>query len=127
MSRRIQRLQQIETPDEGVVLVPFAIQFAGGVPVVVEGDALVNAADAAGKFTLTFRDKPPVCYAAGATPSVVADDVDLYAQCDWTDMVANGVLVVKTKTGSTNTDPPANTFIGGYVLVKKTTRRARGR
>jgi hypothetical protein len=127
MSRRPQKLQQIETPDEGVCLIPFALQFVGNEPVIVEGDAVASVTDAAGKFTVTFRDKFAVCYAADAQPSVTADDVDLYGQCDWTDMVANGVLVVKTKTGTSNTDPPANAFIGGWVLAKKTTRRARGR
>jgi len=129
VKRRIQRIpDSVKIPDEGVVILPFAVQFVSGAPVIVEGDTLANAADTGpGKFTLTFRDRPAVCFFADAQVSVTGDATDLYAQVDWTDMVANGKVVVKTKTGSANTDPPANTFIGGFVLVKKTTRRARGR
>lgn len=29
-------------------------------------------------------------------------------------------------TGATQTDPADNTLVGGFLLVKKTTRRARG-
>lgn len=127
MARRPQKLQLVETPDEGVVLLPFEVQFVSGAPVIVDGDTLANAADTGtGKITLTFRDKFAKVFAAGASVSETGDSTDLYAQCDWTDMVANGKLVVKTKTGSSNTDASANAYIGGWVLAKKTTRRARG-
>ncbi len=128
MARRPQKLQGIQTPDEGVVLIPFELQFVTNAPVIVDGDTVANVADTGtGKITITFRDKFAKVFAADASVSMTGDSTDLYAQCDWSDMVANSILVVKTKTGTSNTDAPNAAFIGGYVLAKKTTRRARGR
>lgn len=91
------------------------------------GDSAVTVVrDEAGEFTITLREKPAVCFVAQGDISVVADDVDIYVRCDWSDVTANGALKVRTMTGSTQTDPTDNTLVGGTITTKKTTRAARG-
>jgi hypothetical protein len=40
--------------------------------------------------------------------------------------VSAGTFVVRTMTAATQTDPTDDLVVGGFLLVKKTTRRARG-
>lgn len=125
--RRIKgRLVAPQVPDEGIVMIPFGYRFVSGAPVLLKGDNVESIADTGdGKQTITLRDKPNYVFYGEAFPSITADNVDLYAQVDWTDATVGGTFVVKTKTGATNTDPPDGTFIGGYLFCKKTTRKAR--
>jgi hypothetical protein len=127
MTRRLQRLAEVEAIDEGVVLVPFKVEFTSGTPAVLYGDGIASVANtAAGKTKLTLRDEVAVVYGGAAWPSTTSDSTDMYASVDVNDAEANGIVYVHTKTGSTDTVLPANSTLGGFLLVKKTTRKARG-
>ncbi len=129
MSNRIKRkLFLSETTDEGVVLVPFGFTINGtSDPDGLIGDSLVSCVRSeAGEFLCTLRDEPAVCFYGDAGASNTADDVDIYGKVDWSTVTTNGTFTVRTMTGATQTDPTDNTKIGGFLYVKKTTRRARG-
>ena len=127
--RRIQRMQQMETPDEGVVLIPFGFTINGtSDPDGLIGDALASVTRSeAGEFLCTLRDRPVVCFFGDADVSSTADDVDIYGKVDWSTAVSAGTFVVRAMTGATQTDPTDNLKVGGFLLVKKTARAARGR
>jgi nitroimidazol reductase NimA-like FMN-containing flavoprotein (pyridoxamine 5'-phosphate oxidase superfamily) len=129
MTARIKgRLVQIETPEEGVVVVPFAFVVNGtSDPDGLQGDELVSVTRSeAGEFLCTLRNKPAICFFGDAGVSNTADDVDLYAKVDWSSVVSDGTFVVRAMTAATQTDPTDNLKIGGFLLLKKTTRVARG-
>jgi len=91
------------------------------------GDMLVSVSRSeAGEFLCTLRDKPAVCFYGDASVSVTADDTDIYARVDWSSVVSGGTFVVRPMDDTTQTDPTDNLLVGGFLLVKKTTRRARG-
>ncbi len=130
MGKRIpNNLLPLETTDQGLVAIPYGFRVNGtSDPDGVTGDAIVSVAFAeAGEYVLTFRNKP-VAVLGALPPNIenTADDVDLYAKIDPSDMVANGKATVRCMTGATQTTPTDNTFISGVIFVKKTNRVARG-
>ena len=118
---------EVESTDEAVVHIPFGFTVnstSNGDGLI--GDSLISAVfDEAGEYTLTFREKAAVCFYAKADVSLVADDGDIYARCDWHDYTANGVVKIRFMTGGTQTTPTDDTLVGGSLCVKKTTRAAR--
>jgi antitoxin (DNA-binding transcriptional repressor) of toxin-antitoxin stability system len=130
MGKRIpNNLSTLESTDQGLVAIPYGFRVNGSSdPDDVTGDALVSVALAeAGEYVLTFRNKP-VAVLGALPPNIenTADDVDLYAKIDPSDMIANGKATVRCMTGATQTTPTDNTFISGVIFVKKTDRVARG-
>lgn len=129
MTTRMRRKLFIpESTDEGVVVVPFGFTINGtSDPDGLIGDCLVSVSRSeAGEFLCTLRDQPAVCFYGDAQISSTADDVDIYAKVDWSSVVSAGTFVVRCMTGATETDPSDDLLVGGFLLVKKTTRRARG-
>lgn len=127
-ARQKRKLFIPECSDEGVVLVPFGFDVNGtSTPDGLIGDELVSVArNEAGEFLCTLRDRPVSCFYGHADISSTADDVDIYGKVDWSTVASAGTFVVRAQTGATETDPTDNLKIGGFLLVKKTTRRARG-
>jgi hypothetical protein len=117
-----------ESTDQGVMIVPFGYKVNGtSDPDGLIGDSVVSVARSeAGEFLLTMRDKGAVIFYGDAQCSNVPDDVDMDTKVDWSSYKSAGTIVVRTMTGAVQTDPADNTLIGGFLLVKKTTRRARG-
>ncbi len=128
MSRRQQKLHLVESPDEGLELIPFGFTINNSSdPDGLVGDALVSAVlSEAGEVLCTLRDRVPVCFFGAADVSVTADDVDIYGRVDWSTVVSAGTFVVRFFTGATQTTPTNDLLVGGFLLVKKTTRVARG-
>lgn len=128
MSRRQQKLHGVQSPDEGMEVVPFGFTINGTTtPDGLIGDTLVSVARSeAGEFLCTCRDRYAVCFFGDVDVSSTADDVDIYGKVDWSSVVSAGTFVVRTMTGATQTDPTDNLLVGGFLLVKKTTRAARG-
>ncbi len=129
MSNRLRRKLFVpECADEGCVIVPFGFTINGtSDPDGLIGDMLVSVARSeAGEFLCTLREEPAVCFYGHAEISSTADDVDIYGKVDWSAVASAGTFVVRCMTGSTETDPTDNLLVGGFLLVKKTTRRARG-
>jgi hypothetical protein len=113
-----------ECTDEGVVLVPFGFTINGtSDPDGLKGDALSTVARSeAGEFLCTLVGEPVDCFFGTAQVSNTADDVDMYCTVDFSTVDSAGTFVVRTMTGSTQTDPTDNLLVGGYLLVKKTDR-----
>lgn len=111
---------------EGVVAIPFGFQVNGTTdPDNLKGDSLQSATrNEAGEWLLTFRDLPAEVFYADAQVSSTADDVDTYCKCDWSTTATDGKLVVRCMTAAVETDPTDNLLIGGFILAKKTTRKA---
>lgn len=129
MSNRIKRkLHLCESTDEGVVLVPFGFTINGtSNPDGLIGDSLVSVSRSeAGEFLCTLRDEPARCFGGDAWISTTADDTDLEGRIDWSSVTTDGTFTVRFMTGATQTDPSDNLLAGGFLLVKKTTRAARG-
>jgi hypothetical protein len=128
-TRRFQKLHEVESTDEGIVLVPYQFRVNGTSNADdLSGDTLVSATfSEAGEYLCTLRDVPAVCF-AGPPPNIsnTADDVDLYAKVDTSNVAANGTFTVRCMTGSTETTPTDDTLVSGVLVCKKTTRRARG-
>lgn len=113
-------------PDQGVVLIPFAFKANGtSDPTTTKGDAVSSVAYvSAGKWTVTLSKVPyDVICVLPAVPEHSGDAVDIYteitaiATCPATGTGA-GTLTVRTKTGSSNTAPPSNAWIGGLIVAK---------
>lgn len=128
MPRRVQKLHRVETPDEGLVLVPFSFTVNGTSDADgLSGDTLVSAAFAeAGEYLCTCRDQYAECFGGFANISNTADDVDLYAKVDTSTTVSAGTFTVRCMTAATQTTPTDDTVVAGFLLCRKTTRRARG-
>jgi hypothetical protein len=128
MSRRQQKLHLVESPDEGVEILPFGFTINNtSDPDGLIGDTLASVARSeAGEFLCTLRDNVPVCFYGHAEISSTADDVDIYGKVDWSSVVSGGTFVVRCMTAATQTDPTNDLLVGGFLLVKKTTRAARG-
>lgn len=128
MSRRQQKLHPVQTPDEGVEVIPFGFTINGTThPDGLIGDALASVERSeAGEFLCTLRDRVPYCFFGDASCSVTADDVDLEGRVDWSAVVSDGTFVVRFMDDTSQTDPSDNLLVGGFLLVKKTTRVARG-
>ena len=117
-------LTQVLCRDEEVVLLPFGFTINGTSDpdgVTGLGVSTVTRAEA-GEFNVTLVDEPAVCLFAVADVSVTADDVDLYARCDWSTVATDGILKVRTMTGATQTDPSDNLLVGGVIVCRKTAR-----
>lgn len=129
MPRRFQRLQPaVQSVDEGLVVLPFGFTINGtSDPDGLIGDTLASVTRSeAGEFLCTLRDRPPMCFFGDASCSVTADDTDLEGRLDWSTVVSDGTFTVRFMDDTTQTDPSDNLLVGGFLLVKKTTRVARG-
>ena len=127
-SARLRRKNFIpECTDEGVVIIPFGFTVNGTDDADgLSGDSLVSAAfSEAGEYLCTLREQPAECFFGIAQVSNTADDVDMYATVDFSTVVSAGTFVVRTMTGATQTTPTDNLKVSGFLLVKKTTRKAR--
>lgn len=114
----------MQSAEEGLVLVPFGFTINGtSDPDGIIGDEVDTVARSeAGEFLVTLKRTAPVCFFGDAGVSNTADDVDIYAKVDWSTVASAGTFVVRTMTGATQTDPTDNTLVGGFLLVRKTTR-----
>ena len=121
------KLSLPEIVGEGFVDIPFGFTINGTTtPDGLIGDALVSVAySEAGEFLCTLRDRVPRCFYGHASVSNTTDDVDIYGKVDWSTVVSAGTFTVRMMTGATQTDPTDNLLVGGFLLVKKTTRAAR--
>lgn len=126
-TRRFQKLQGMQTLDEGVVDIPFGFTINGTTdPDGLVGDGLVSATHVStGKIKCQMRDKGAVCFFGAAFESVVSGTTDLLVRVDWSSYETDGTFIVYFLTGATPTEPADNTLIGGFLRVKKTTRKAR--
>lgn len=120
-------LRKVEAHDEGVVLIPFGFTVNGTThPDALTGDLLASVVrNEAGEFLCTLKRRPARCFYGHADVSTTADDVDIYGKVDWSSVESAGTFVVRMMTAATQTDPTDNLLIGGFLLCKKTTRRAR--
>lgn len=120
------RLNKVEANDEGVVVIPFGFQVNGtSTPDNFVGDLVTGfTRSSAGVFVGTLKRRPATCIMGDAKVSITSA-VDLVGHVDWTDVENVGTFTVRILTGATPTDPADNTRVGGYLLVKKTKRRAR--
>lgn len=128
MARRARKLHGVQSPDEGIVIVPYSFRVNGtSAGDDLSGDTLVSAAfSEAGEYLLTFRDKFASClFSPPPSLANVADDVDLYAKIDPTDVCIGGTATVRCMTGATQTTPTDNTLISGVLICKKSTRVSR--
>lgn len=118
------KLELVQSAEEGVVLIPFGFTINGtSDPDGLLGDEVDTVTRAeAGEFNVTFKHKAAVCFLADAGLSNTADDVDLYVKCDWSTFTTDGIVKVRAMTGATQTDPTDNTLLGGFLLVRKTSR-----
>jgi hypothetical protein len=126
--RRLHKLFGVQTSEEGVVLIPWSFTANGTSDADGLSDTLESAVfSEAGEYLCTLRDTPAECY-AGPPPNVsnTADDVDLYAKVDVTNVAVNGTFVVRCMTGATETTPTDDTVVGGVLVCRKTNRGARG-
>lgn len=127
MGRRQFKQHLVESPDEGLVLVPFSFTVnttndADG----LSGDSLVAAVfSEAGEYLCTLREKYAFCFGGLANVANTADDVDIYAKVDHSNVASAGTFVVRCMTAATETTPTDDTVISGFLLCKKTTRDAR--
>src|SRR5688572_28746751 len=128
MARRTQKTHRVETPDEGVMVVPFGFTINGtSDPDGLIGDTLASVVrNEAGEFLCTLRDQYAACFFGDASCSVTADDTDLEGRVDWSTVVSDGTFTVRFMDDTTQTDPTDNLLAGGFLLVTKTTRAARG-
>lgn len=118
------RLHKVETTDESVVLIPFKFVINGtSTPDGVEGAEVQSVARSeAGEFLVTLRRRPAKCVGGFASVSNTADDVDMYSIVDWSTVESAGTFVVRTMTGSTQTDPTDNLLVGGFLVALKSSR-----
>lgn len=117
----------LEVLGEGWVLVPFGFQINGtSNPDNLQPDNVFASwvRDEAGEFTGTLKSSigKPKCLLAVALLSPTADDVDIYARCDWSSVASAGTLKVFCQTGATQTDPTDDTLVGGFLLCKTSGR-----
>jgi hypothetical protein len=118
----------VEAKDEELVVVPFGFTINGtSDPDGLIGDELVSAVRSeAGEFLCTLKDQFAQCFFGHAECSVTADDTDLSGRVDWSTVVSDGTFTVRFLDDTTQTDPTDNLLVGGFLLCKKTLRRARG-
>lgn len=125
--RRLSRLFPMGAPDEGLAIIPFGFRANGtSDPDDLIGDALASVERSeAGEFLCTLRDKPAACFYGTAQVSETSDDVDQLGRVDWSTVAEDGQFTVRNQVATTETDPTDNRLIGGFLLVKKTTRKAK--
>lgn len=118
------RLDMVESTDQSVVIIPFKAQINGtSAPDNLEGSNVTSVArNEAGEFLFTLTKMPAKCIAGFAAVSNTADDVDMYAIVDFSTVESAGTFVVRTMTGSTQTDPTDNLLIGGFLLCLKSSK-----
>ena len=123
--RRLSRGFEVWSPDEGVEIIPFSFVINGtSQPDGLAGDSLETMTrNSAGNFTGQLRDKPAVCFGGFASISSTTA-VDIYGKVDWSSVATNGSFTVRCMTGAVETDPADNVLVSGFLLVKKTTRKA---
>jgi hypothetical protein len=124
------RLNRVQGLDDGIVIVPFRFIVNGTTTPLTtstKGDMIDRAVtrNSAGKWTLTLRARPGFCFYGHAAPSSTTN-ADLVGQVDWSTVKTAGTFVVRMLTGSVETDPTTGTIIGGYLLMKRTTRARTG-
>lgn len=127
-NRLNRKLSPIESLDEGFVLLPFSFVINGTsdpLAANTKGDIVGTVTRlGAGKFNVPLKNKPARIFFAKAEAQGVPDADDFTTRCDWT--TTAGAIIVKTKTGAVNTDPPDTTVIGGVLVCKKTKRKRSG-
>lgn len=127
-NRLNRKLSVIESLDEGFVILPFQFVINGTTDPLAantKGDIVGTVTrSAAGKFLVPLKNRPPRIFAVHAEAQGVPDGDDFTTRCDWT--TTPGTVIVKTKTGAVNTDPPDTTVVGGYLVCKKTKRKRSG-
>jgi|KBSSwiStaDraftv2_1062776.scaffolds.fasta_scaffold309894_3 hypothetical protein len=120
-------LRGVNAHDDGIVLVPFGFVINGtSDPDGVIGDLFRTVVrTAAGKFTCTLKARPARCFSGHAEVSSTADSTDITGKVDWSSVKSAGTFVVRTMTGSVQTDPADNTIVGGFLVVARTSRDGR--
>lgn len=118
------RLNPVLATDQDVVLIPFKAVINGtSNPDGLEGSNIESVVRSeAGEFLFTLSKRPAKCFAGFAAVSNTADDVDMYAIVDWSTVESAGTFVVRTMTGSTQTDPTDNLLLGGYLVCLKSSK-----
>ncbi len=119
------KLDVLESLGEGFVVIPFGFTINGTTtPDGLKGPLASVAYSEAGEFLCTLKDQsvPKECWYGHADVSTTADDVDIYGKVDWSTVVSAGTFVVRTMTGTTQTDPTDNLLVGGFLLCRKTDR-----
>lgn len=122
------RLNEVMANEDSLVLIPFGFQINGtSAPDNVKGDMISRTIvrNSAGNFTLTLKRRPAYCFVGVAKVSNTAN-VDLVGHVDWTTVESAGTFVVRTMTGTVETDPADNKYVGGYLVVKKSSRARTG-
>lgn len=61
---------------------------------------------------------PYKCIYATADPSNIADDIDLYAKVDWSNVAVDGTFDVRFMTAAVQTTPTDNTVVGGVLFLE---------
>jgi hypothetical protein len=119
-------LHGVLCPDQGVALIPFAFKANGtSDPTTIKGDVVSTVVyNSAGKWTVTLSELVyDVICVLPSVPEHSSDSVDIYTEITALATVASTgtaakTLVVRTKTGSTNTAPPTEAWIAGVIVAK---------
>lgn len=122
------RLCDIKSNEDSLVLVPFSFTVNGtSNPTVMKGDMIARTIVyvSPGKYTVTLKSRPAYCFAGVAKVSNTSN-VDLVGHVDWTSVKSAGTFVVRTMTGSVETAPANGQLIGGYLVVKRSSRARTG-
>lgn len=122
------KLFRVLANEDSLVLVPFQFTVNGTTnPTVMKGDMIVRTItrNSAGNWTLTLKSRPAFCYMGVAKVSNTSN-VDLVGHVDWTTAKSAGTIVVRTMTGSVETDPANGKLVGGYLVVKRSSRARTG-
>lgn len=123
------RTLPVEAVDERVVLVPFLFTANGASDPAassIKGDVIDTVVHSStGKITLTLKNKAAVCL-SGKADAEVDDTTDMVLHVDRSTAVSAGTVVIKSYTGGTLTDVPANVVVHGHLIVKSTIRKRTG-
>ncbi len=119
-------LHGVQAVDQGLVLVPVAFKANGTSDPTTTKGALISsvAYTSAGKWLVTLSELVyDVVCVLPAVPEHSGDSVDIYTEVTaiaTAPSTGSGAktLVVRTKTGSTNTAPPSNAWIGCVLVCK---------
>lgn len=122
------RLNDIKSNEDSLVLVPFSFTVNGtSNPAVMKGDMIVRAIayNSPGKYTLTLKSRPAYCFVGTAKVSNTSN-LDLVGHVDWTAVKSAGTFVVRVQLGAVETAPANGQIVGGYLLVKRSSRARTG-
>ena len=122
------RLNDVKANEDSLVIIPFGFQINGtSAPDNVKGDLIDRTIvrNSAGNFTLTLRARPAKCLSGVAVVSHTSN-VDIVGAVDWTAVETAGTFVVRCLTGTVETDPADNKFVGGHLICKRSSRARTG-